>query len=146
MVVGLPARGKTHLSVSLSRYLKWLGVKVRVFHLGDYRRKVLGARTVPEDYFSPRAADQTRCLRAEVLDTCRADLLNFFDKENGQVGIYDAVNPTSQTRREWKETFDKHDIQTIFIESLCDNQEIIEQNVRSVKISSPDVLPLDLLT
>jgi 6-phosphofructo-2-kinase / fructose-2,6-biphosphatase 4 len=146
MVVGLPARGKTHLSVSLSRYLKWLGVKVRVFHLGDYRRKVLGARTVPEDYFSPGAVDETRSLRTEVLDTCRADLLDFFDKENGQVGIYDAVNPTSQTRREWKETFDKHDIQTIFIESLCDNQEIIEQNVRSVKISSPDVRPLVLLT
>ena len=57
------------------------------------------------------------------------------------MGIYDAVNPTSVMRRGWKETLDEHGIQTIFIESLCDNQEIIEQNVRSVKISSPDVPP-----
>jgi 6-phosphofructo-2-kinase/fructose-2,6-biphosphatase 4 len=138
--VGLPARGKTHLSVSLSRYLKWLGVKVRVFHLGDYRRQVLGPHTLPEDYFGPNSTKETQSLRAQVLETCRADLLNFFDKENGQVGIYDAVNPTTEIRRSWKETFEKHGIQTIFVESSCDNQEIIEQNVRSVKISSPDVL------
>ena len=39
----------------------------------------------------------------------------------------------------WKTLMEEHDIQTIFIESMCDNLEIIEQNVRSVKISSPDV-------
>lgn len=55
------------------------------------------------------------------------------------MGIYDAVNPTSSHRRAWKATMDEHDIQTIFIESACDDQEIIEQNVRNVKISSPDV-------
>jgi 6-phosphofructo-2-kinase / fructose-2,6-biphosphatase 4 len=57
------------------------------------------------------------------------------------VGIYDAVNPTSAHRRAWKNLLDEHDIQTLFVESMCDNQEIIEQNVRSVKISSPDVCP-----
>jgi 6-phosphofructo-2-kinase / fructose-2,6-biphosphatase 4 len=114
-------------------------VKVHVFHLGDYRREVLGSRNLPQDYFRAIANDETLVLREQILEKCRIDLLNFFDVENGQVAIYDAVNPTSQNRRDWKETFAKHDIQTIFIESLCDNMEIIEQNVRSVKISSPDV-------
>jgi 6-phosphofructo-2-kinase len=118
-----------------------LGVKVRVFHLGDYRREALGARNLPDDYFWAKATDETQRLRQQILETCRLDLLKFFDTENGQVGIYDAVNPTSQHRRNWKNTFDKNGIQTIFIESMCDNQEIIEQNVRSVKISSPDVSP-----
>ncbi|KAL8761417.1 MAG: hypothetical protein Q9184_002476 [Pyrenodesmia sp. 2 TL-2023] len=50
--VGLPARGKTHISVALARYLRWLGVKTRVFHLGDYRRKNLRpGEGIPEDYF-----------------------------------------------------------------------------------------------
>ena len=119
-----------------------LGVKVRVFHLGDYRRQVLGPHSLPEDYFSASAKEDTQSLRARVINMCKKDLLDFFDKENGQVGIYDAVNPTSLQRRSWKETFDKYGIQTIFVESLCDNQEIIEQNVRSVKISSPDVVTL----
>ena len=30
-------------------------------------------------------------------------------------------------------------LQTLFIESACDDVRIIEENVRSVKISSPDV-------
>ena len=55
------------------------------------------------------------------------------------MAIYDAVNPTSQHRQSWKNHFEEHGIQTIFIESLCDDKEIIEQNVRNVKISSPDV-------
>lgn len=76
-----------------------------------------------------------------MLETCRNDLLDFFDKENGQVGIYDAVNPTSVHRRGWKRTMEEHGIQTIFVESSCDDQELIEQNVRNVKISSPDVHP-----
>jgi 6-phosphofructo-2-kinase / fructose-2,6-biphosphatase 4 len=156
MAVGLPARGKTHLSVSLARYLKWstfpppppassltparLGVKAKVFHLGDYRRQALGSKGLPDDYFWSHATTETQSLRAQILDTCRQDLLDFFDKENGQVGIYDAVNPTSMHRRAWKTTMDQHGIQTIFVESSCDDQEIIEQNVRNVKISSPDVL------
>jgi hypothetical protein len=116
-----------------------LGVKVRVFHLGDYRREILGGGALPDDYFWVQATEETQTLRRRVLETCRDDLLNFFDKENGQVGIYDAVNPTSQIRRNWKEALGEHGIQSIFVESLCDNQEIIEQNVRRVKISSPDV-------
>lgn len=34
--------------------------------------------------------------------------------------------------------------QTLFIESACNDQHIIEENVRSVKISSPDVSGFDL--
>lgn len=46
------ARGKTHISRALERYLRWMGVKTRVYSLGDYRRKVLGgAKNVPKDYY-----------------------------------------------------------------------------------------------
>ena len=116
-----------------------LGVKVHVFHLGDYRREVLGSRNLPQDYFWAQANDETLVLRQQIVEKCRIDILDFFNVEKGQVAIYDAVNPTSKMRRDWKEIFAEHDIQTIFIESICDNTEIIEQNVRSVKISSPDV-------
>ena len=134
-------------SIVESWLIRRLGVKVRVFHLGDYRREALGQRQIPDDYFWANATSETLRLRRQILETCRGDLLHFLDQENGQVGIYDAVNPTSQTRRGWKEAMDAHGIHTIFIESLCDNQEIIEQNVRSVKISSPDVqTPLSFLS
>jgi len=116
-------------------------VKVRVFHLGDYRRQLIDSRTLPEDYFWTNASPETQSLRQQILETCRIDLVNFFDVENGQVAIYDAVNPTREHRRYWKEMLERHEIQSIFVESWSNNQEIIEQNVRRVKIGSPDVFP-----
>lgn len=53
LTVGLPARGKTHVSRALERYLRWMGVKIMVVSLGDYRRKILGsAGKLPSDYFT----------------------------------------------------------------------------------------------
>lgn len=51
------ARGKTHISRALERYLRWLGVKTRVYSLGDYRRKMLGgAQHIPADYYKTSGA------------------------------------------------------------------------------------------
>ena len=137
--VGLPARGKTHISVALARYLRWLGVKTRVFHLGDYRRATTGpGQDVPDDYFFVNASASSVLLRQKILKKCRDDIYHFFNHEKGQIAIYDAVNPLASGRRSLAKEFAKHDVQTLFIESACDDVRIIEENVRSVKISSPD--------
>lgn len=139
--VGLPARGKTHLSVALARYLRWLGVKTRVFHLGDYRREHVGdGKDVPDDYFFVNASPSTVLLRQKILKKCRDDMLHFLNHENGQIAIYDAVNPVAAGRRSLAREFAKHEVETLFIESACDDEKIIEENVRNVKISSPDYL------
>ena len=39
VMVGLPARGKTFVSKKLVRYLNWIGIRSRVFNVGEYRRK-----------------------------------------------------------------------------------------------------------
>ncbi|KAI9747803.1 MAG: hypothetical protein M1815_003892 [Lichina confinis] len=142
--VGLPARGKTHISVSLARYLRWLGVKTRAFHLGDYRRATVGpGKDVPDDYFFVNASASSVLLRQKVLKKCREDIYHFLDSENGQVAIYDAVNPLSAGRKALAKEFAKRDIMTLFIESACDDEKIIEENVRNVKISSPDYVGWD---
>ncbi|RMZ83792.1 hypothetical protein DV738_g999, partial [Chaetothyriales sp. CBS 135597] len=138
-MVGLPARGKTHVSVALARYLRWLGVKTRIFHLGDYRRAIIGpGKDVPDDYFFVNASASSVLLRQKILKKCREEIYHFLNHENGQVAIYDAVNPLKAGRRSLAKEFAKHDIKCLFIESSCDDQKIIEENVRSVKISSPD--------
>ena len=144
VTVGLPARGKTHLSVALARYLRWLGVKTQVFHLGDYRRAHVGpGKDVPEDYFHVNASPSSVLMRQKILKKCRDDIFHFLNNENGQVAIYDAVNPLAAGRRSLAKEFSKHDAQTLFIESACDDERIIEENVRSVKISSPDYVGWD---
>ncbi|KAI9881405.1 MAG: hypothetical protein M1830_003412 [Pleopsidium flavum] len=155
--VGLPARGKT------------LGVKTRVFHLGDYRRATLGpGQDVPDDYFFVNGENISRpgsceieveafddgalsasgsangtsassvLLRQRILKKCREDIYHFLNHENGQVAIYDAVNPLAVGRRSLAKEFAKLNVETLFIESACNDEKIIEENVRSVKISSPD--------
>lgn len=137
--VGLPARGKTHTAVALARYLRWLGVKTRVFHLGDYRRTAVGlGKDVPDDYFFVNASPSSVLLRQKILKRCREDIYTFLNDENGQIAIYDAVNPLAAGRRSLAKEFAKHNVQTLFIESTCTDERIIEENVRSVKISSPD--------
>lgn len=141
---GLPARGKTHISVALARYLRWLGVKTHIFHLGDYRRNHVGPKgEVPEDYFHVNATTTSVLLRNKILKKCREDIMNFLNHENGQIAIYDAVNPLATGRRALAREFHKHGIETLFIESACTDEKIIEENVRSVKISSPDYIGWD---
>ncbi|KAK0950477.1 hypothetical protein LTR91_025641 [Friedmanniomyces endolithicus] len=139
--VGLPARGKTHTSVALARYLRWLGVKTRIFHLGDYRRAHVGPNgDVPEDYFFVNASTSSVLLRNKILKKCREDIFNFLNHENGQIAIYDAVNPLATGGRALSKEFEKHGVHTLFVESVCTDERIIEENVRSVKISSPDYI------
>lgn len=89
-----------------------LGVKTRVFHLGDYRRATMGpGKDVPEDYFFINASATSVMLRQKILKKCREDIYDWLNHENGQVAIYDAVNPLSNGRRSLAKEFAKHDVQ-----------------------------------
>ncbi|RAL07738.1 Elongator subunit ELP2 [Aspergillus homomorphus CBS 101889] len=135
ITVGLPARGKTF--VVPTPFL--LGVKTRIFHLGDYRRATIPyGQDIPDDYFFVNASASSVLLRQKIVKRCREDIYQFLNHENGQIAIYDAVNPLASGRRSLAKEFAKHDIETLFIESWCDDERIIEENVRRVKISSPD--------
>jgi len=59
--------------------------------------------------------------------------------EGGQVGILDGSNTTEERRQELVNRFKAYNITPLFIETICDNSAIIDANIRSVKVSSPDV-------
>ena len=82
-------------------------------------------------------------MRDKILKTCREDIYHYLNHEKGQIAIYDAVNPLASGRRALAKEFDNHGIETLFIESMCNDEKIIEENVRSVKISSPDYVDWD---
>lgn len=72
-------------------------MKTRIFHLGDYRRTMVGpGKDVPEDYFHADANPQSVLLRQKIMKSCREDIYHFLNEENGQIAIYDAVNPLSK--------------------------------------------------
>lgn len=89
-----------------------LGVKTHIFHLGDYRRATMGPGVdVPEDYFFINAAAKSVMIRQKILKKCREDIYAWLNHENGQVAIYDAVNPLSAGRESLAKEFAKHDVQ-----------------------------------
>lgn len=53
--------------------------------------------------------------------------------------IYDANNGSRQARKELVENFESRGVHVIWLESMCDREDIITANIRSVKLSSPDV-------
>ena len=57
---------------------------------------------------------------------------------DGQVAIYDATNTTRMRRARVRECCERAGLQVLFIEIRCDDPTIIEDNIRSTKLSSPD--------
>lgn len=135
VMVGLPARGKTHMARRVARYLRWLGVETRVFNVGNYRRQQLGSRQ-PARFFDPdnvEGKEARRQMAMRALD----DMLEWF-ASGGEVGIYDATNTTRERRRVLAARARAHGVDVVFVESVCEDESVIESNIRQTKLHMPD--------
>ena len=135
VMVGLPARGKTDIARKLARYLRWRGHETRVFNVGDYRRRSLGSRH-PASFFDPDNLEAERA-RRDVAYEALHDMLQWLEV-GGQIGIYDATNTTRARRDLIRQECRAARVRPIFIESICNDPELIEANVRANKLASPD--------
>ncbi len=139
-MVGLPARGKTYIARRVARYLNWLGHPTRVFNVGNYRRKFLGA-SQPADFFAPNNVEGRKVLNdlaMQALDDMLAWLA-----EGGEVGIFDATNSSNDRRRIVEARCRKAGVPLVFIESFCNDATVIEANVRDTKLKSLDYVSMD---
>ncbi|KAM3691523.1 hypothetical protein ACJW31_08G021900 [Castanea mollissima] len=134
VLVGLPARGKTFTAAKLTRYLRWLGHDTKHFNVGKYRRLKHGANQ-SADFFR---ADNPEGMEArnEVAALAMEDMISWM-QEGGQVGIFDATN-SSRKRRNMLMKMAEGKCKIIFLESLCNDERIIERNIRLKIQQSPD--------
>nr|XP_029731472.1 6-phosphofructo-2-kinase/fructose-2,6-bisphosphatase isoform X1 [Aedes albopictus] len=137
-MVGLPARGKTYISKKLSRYLNWIGINTRVFNLGEYRRLATDAYRSHE-FFRPdnevAMAIRQHCAEMALQDVCQ------WLENGGEVAVFDATNSTRERRRMIKDIIvHKMGFKLFFVESICDDPQIIEQNIM-IKVSGLEYLP-----
>ncbi|KAI8393425.1 6-phosphofructo-2-kinase-domain-containing protein [Radiomyces spectabilis] len=141
VMVGLPARGKTYIAQKIRRYLNWLGIQCELFNVGNYRRKIAGAHMSHAffDIHNQEGLSQRR----EAAQYALRDMLRWFEEDEGTVAIYDATNSTTERRTWLHEELTKHDIQILFIESICQDESVILSNIRDVKLSSPDYQGVD---
>jgi 6-phosphofructo-2-kinase/fructose-2,6-biphosphatase 2 len=81
-------------------------------------------------------------LRRAAAQAAVADMLEWF-KAGGVIAILDATNSTKE-RRQWiKQCCDNQGIETLFVESKCDDEDLIMSNILEVKTTSPDYKGLD---
>ncbi|XP_055620738.1 6-phosphofructo-2-kinase/fructose-2,6-bisphosphatase isoform X2 [Toxorhynchites rutilus septentrionalis] len=141
-MVGLPARGKTYISKKLSRYLNWIGINTKVFNLGEYRRHATDAYRSHE-FFRPdneaAMAIRQHCAEMALEDVCQ------WLENGGEVAVFDATNSTRERRRMIREIIvHKMGYKLFFVESICDDPQIIEQNIM-MKLSFMEHLPSPLV-
>jgi 6-phosphofructo-2-kinase/fructose-2,6-biphosphatase 2 len=114
--------------------LKWLSIPAETFNVGNYRRN--NAPQPTADFFDTNNADGERKRRAAA-EAAVADMLKWF-RSGGVVGILDATNSTKERRKWVLDTVSKEGVEVIFVESKCDEEELIMANIRDVKTTSPD--------
>ncbi|CAG7845925.1 Fructose-2,6-bisphosphatase [Serendipita indica DSM 11827] len=158
-MVGLPARGKSYLSNKLTRYLKaspvmidcastdvvqWLEYDVKVFNVGNLRRskaKSRASRTGKKEvhsanFFSNENDEATK--ERETLAEESLEMLISWLYQGGNVAIHDATNSTKSRRAKIEARVSREpNFSLIFLESWCDDPEIIAANV-DLKVSAGD--------
>ncbi|SGZ38799.1 related to Putative 6-phosphofructo-2-kinase/fructose-2,6-bisphosphatase YLR345W [Hanseniaspora guilliermondii] len=169
VLVGLPARSKTKLGVALTRYLRWLGVRTQIFHASDYRRNE--GCIVDEDEYNSSSVDakdkfnlDSLCLdieyvtdkdtntlkkagiakRRRFINKCLNDIDDFFfDDNNSQIAIYDALNITVEERDMLNQRYSQGEkghtmgCSVLFIESIVNDAELLKRNIE-IAVNSKD--------
>lgn len=128
-----------------------------VFNLGEYRRNVTTAYR-NHDFFRPDN-ESAMMIRTNCAKVALEDVMLWLENGGGEVAVsviivclfiylstsgfiiqvFDATNSTRERRKMIEDIVVKQKkFKLFFVESVCDDPHIIEQNIMEVKISSPD--------
>ncbi|XP_058514446.1 6-phosphofructo-2-kinase/fructose-2,6-bisphosphatase 1 isoform X2 [Ochotona princeps] len=140
IMVGLPARGKTYISTKLTRYLNWIGTPTKVFNLGQYRREAVSYKNY--EFFLPDNMEAL-LIRKQCALAALKDVHKYLSHEEGHVAVFDATNTTRERRSLILQFAEEHGYKVFFIESICNDPGIIAENIKQVKLGSPDYIDCD---
>ncbi|XP_065509375.1 6-phosphofructo-2-kinase/fructose-2,6-bisphosphatase 1 isoform X2 [Caloenas nicobarica] len=128
ILVGLPARGKTYISRKLTRYLNWIGTPTRVFNVGQYRREAVQSYKSFE--FFRHDNEEAMKIRRQCALAALKDVRTYLSSEEGQVAVFDATNTTRERRDLILQFAKENGYKVLFVESICDDPTIIEENIK----------------
>ncbi|KAJ3269600.1 hypothetical protein HDV01_001201 [Terramyces sp. JEL0728] len=134
----------------LARYLSWCGFNTKVFNVGN-RRRVVDNVTNPSETgtshdakFFDHSNAEASSLREKVALETLGESIEWL-RQGGKVAIHDATNSTVARRQALRDRVSQETeihIKAFFIESICPNQELLEQNIR-MKLQGPDYIKMD---
>lgn len=122
------------------RYLGWLSIKAKTFNVGQYRRE---STPTPNAAFFDTSNTEGERLRRAAAEAAVADMVQWLHAGEGTIAILDATNSTKERRRWIQDACVRENISTLFVESKCDDEDLIMANILDVKTTSPDYVGQD---
>ena len=144
VMVGLPATGKTHIAKRICRFLSFFhDIPAQIFNVGDYRRQLCGAQ-MPAAFYNPDNSEGAAA-RLMACDAALSDMMDYLRQDGVRVAAFDATNSTFERRSHVLHKLTEANIgcKRMFLESICDDDELLEENIRKVKLSTPDYRDMD---
>ena len=144
IMVGLPATGKTHIAKRICRFLSFFhDIPAQIFNVGDYRRQLCGAQ-MPASFYDP-TNKEAFAQRMMACNAALADMCDYLKQDGVRVAAFDATNSTRERRQHILRVLEQAGIgaKKMFVESICDSQQLLEENIRKVKLSTPDYRGVD---
>lgn len=134
-MVGLPCRGKSFTARKLCQFFNWKGMQAKIFNAGKYRRdqKILGGS---DSHFFSSASKAGSDARESAASEALKDLLNYLEG-GGDVAIFDATNSVKSRREKVVEQCAAI-AKVVFLEVVCDDGALVEENYIIKVRSSPD--------
>ncbi|ETW06822.1 hypothetical protein H310_02967 [Aphanomyces invadans] len=138
VLVGLPGRGKTFLGHILARHLTWMGHATKVFNVSEYRRTIVKAEVTHHFWDPDNTSDSQK--RAEIGVACLKDALDALANDTCTCAVFDATNASVARRKEIREAAAARPFkyELLFIESICDDPELIAISINEMKLNSYD--------
>eukprot|EP00834_Sanchytrium_tribonematis_P002779 NODE_93_length_21530_cov_0.700387.p6 type:complete len:400 gc:universal NODE_93_length_21530_cov_0.700387:2190-991(-) len=140
ILCGLPARGKSYISKKLMHYLNWIGTTSKVFNAGNTRR--LNANLSSNFSFFDNSNSQGKNQRDAIAMETLNELIHWLNLPGHKVGIHDATNTTIERRKMILEHLDDNEMPVLFLESICTDKKVLEQNMK-MKLRSPDYINME---
>ncbi|KAF0686634.1 Aste57867_21581 [Aphanomyces stellatus] len=138
VLVGLPGRGKTFIGHILARHLTWMGHATSVFNVSEYRRDMVGAEK-KHNFWDPDNTSDSQ-LREKIGEKCLNDALDALASDSCTCAVYDATNASVLRREYIKDQVAARPFkyELLFIESICDDPELIAISINEMKLNSQD--------
>ncbi|KAG0688295.1 Fructose-2,6-bisphosphatase [Pichia californica] len=139
VIVGLPARGKSFISQKIVRYLSWLSIPTKSFNCStNLIQQLKESNTTANQLFNKENTPNHEILNKTRQLTLDQILKWFTEIDNCGVAIYDGINATKFERDHINKTLSDNNINTVFLESYCDDQSIIDVNITDIESTSPE--------
>lgn len=129
--------GKSYIAYKTVTYLRWRGYQADLFNVGKYRREHATGKQDQSFFDSSNAAAKAQ--REELAVAVLHQLLDWL-AAGGDVAVFDATNTTAERRARVLRVCKKRSplLNVVFVESVCDDAKVLEENYKQKASHSPD--------